>query len=170
MFRTIISACIGCFLLGEVTPLSRLLQSPTIDFGIAHHHVLSLLKTFDAREADAINYFKNIVFEQATEIAKELFIQPTVPRTYTRRHGQDTLDPEEFYRDRVFLPFLRELKANVDKRLSIFNQMRIQLLTHLRPEHITATYCLMTELYKKLTDNFFDRLPQPLKLFGELER
>ena len=28
----------------------------------------------------------------------------------------------------------------------------------------------MTELYKKLTNNFFDRLPQLLELFGELER
>ncbi len=107
-FETIISTCIACFLLGEVTPLSRLLQTATIDFGIAHHHVLSLLKTFDTREADAINYFKNIVFEQAKEIAKELLIQPTAPRTYQRRHGQDILDLEEFYRDQVFLAFNRE--------------------------------------------------------------
>ncbi|CAF2742650.1 unnamed protein product [Rotaria sp. Silwood2] len=124
-FETIISTCIACFLLGEVTPLSRLLQTPTIDFGIAHHHVLSLLKTFDTREADMVNYFKNIVFEQAKKIAKELLIQPTAPRTYQRRHGQDILDPEEFYRDQVFLPFLRELKGNIEKRLSIFNQVRI---------------------------------------------
>ncbi|CAF3245589.1 unnamed protein product [Rotaria sp. Silwood2] len=53
-------------------------------------------------------------FEQAKEIAKELFVQPTAPRTYQRRHGQHILDPEEFYRDQVFLPFLRELKTNVD--------------------------------------------------------
>ncbi|CAF1097799.1 unnamed protein product [Rotaria sordida] len=153
-FETIISTCIACFLLGEVTPLSRLLQTPTIDFGIAHHHVLSLLKTFDTREADTVNSFKNIVFEQAKEIAKELLIQPTAPRTYQRRHGQDILDPEEFYRDQVFLPFL----------------LRIQILTQLRPEHITSTSYSITELYKKLTDNFFDRLPRPLQLFGELER
>jgi len=59
--------------------LSRLLQTPTIDFGIAHHHVLSLLKTFDTREANATDYFKNIVFEQAKEIANELLVQPVVP-------------------------------------------------------------------------------------------
>lgn len=169
-FETIVSTCIACFLLSEITPLSRLLQTPTIDFGIAHHHVLSLLKTFDTRETDAINYFKNIVFEQAKEVAKELLVQPTAPRTYQRRHGQDILDPEEFYRDRVFLPFLRELKENIEKRLSIFNQIRIQILTRLRPEHITSASCSISELYKKLTDNFFDRLPQPLQLFGELER
>ncbi|CAF4647500.1 unnamed protein product, partial [Rotaria sp. Silwood2] len=109
-------------------------------------------------------------FEQAKEIAKELLVQPTAPRAYQRRHGQYILDPEEFYRDQVFLPFLRELKANVDKRLSIFSQIRIQLLTQLRPEHITSINCSTIELYKKLTDNFFDRLPQPLQLFGELER
>ncbi|CAF3245606.1 unnamed protein product [Rotaria sp. Silwood2] len=28
----------------------------------------------------------------------------------------------------------------------------------------------MTELYKKLKDNFFDRLPEPLQLFGELKK
>ncbi|CAF4787855.1 unnamed protein product, partial [Rotaria sp. Silwood2] len=89
-----------------------LLQAPTIDFGIAHHHVSSVLKTFDAREADVINYFENIVVEQAKEIAKELLVQPTAPQTYQRRYGQDILDPGEFYRGQVFLPFLRELKAN----------------------------------------------------------
>ncbi|CAF1333668.1 unnamed protein product [Rotaria sordida] len=169
-FETIICACIACFLLGEITPISRLLQTPTIDFGIAHHHVSSLLKTFDTREANAVDYFKNIVFEQAKEIAKELFVQPTASRTYQRRHGQHILDPEEFYRDQVFLHFLRELKTNVDKRLPIFGQTRIQLLTQLRPEHITSTNCSMTELYKKLKDNFFDHLPGPLQLFGELEK
>ncbi|CAF1589221.1 unnamed protein product [Rotaria magnacalcarata] len=106
--------------------------------------------------------YKNIVFEQAKEIAKELLIEPTAPRTYQRRYGQDILDPEEFYRDQVFLPLLRELKVNIEKRLSIFNQIRIQILTRLRPEHITSTSCSITELYKKLTDNFFDRLLQPL--------
>ncbi len=70
----------------------------------------------------------------------------------------------------MFLPFLRELKGNIRKRLSIFNQLRIQILTRLRPEHITSTSSSITELYKKLTDNFFDRLPQSLQLFGKLER
>ncbi|CAF3806215.1 unnamed protein product, partial [Rotaria magnacalcarata] len=37
---------------------------------------------------------------------------PTAPRTYQRRYGQDILDPEEFYRDQVFLPLLRELKCD----------------------------------------------------------
>ncbi len=104
-FETIISTCIACFLLGEVTPLSRLLQTATIDFGIAHHHVLSLLKTFDTREADAINYFKNIVFEQAKEIAKELLIQPTAPRTYQRQHSQDSLIQKNFIVIQCFFLF-----------------------------------------------------------------
>ena len=137
---------------------------------MAHHHVSSLLKTFDAREVNAVDYFNNIVFEQDKEIAKELFVQPSAPRTYQRRHGKHILDPEEFYRDQVFLPFLRELKANTDKRLSVFGHPRIQLLTQLRPECITATNCSTTELYKKLTEQFSGRLPQPLQLFGELER
>ncbi len=169
-FETIICTCIASFLLSEITPLSRLLQTPTIDFGIAHNHVLSLVKTFDTREKNAIDYFKNIVFEQAKEIADELFIQPAVPGSYQRRHGQNILDPEEFYRDRVFLPFLRELKANVGKRLSIFSRPRIQLLTQLRPECITAASCSTIELYKKLKTEFLDHLPQPLQLFGEVER
>ncbi len=169
-FETIISICIACFLLSEITPLSRLLQTPTIDFGVAHHHVLSLLNTFDTREIDAVNYFKNVVFEQAKQISEELFVQPAAPRTYQRRHGQQTLDSEEFYRDQVFLPFLRELRVNIDKRLSIFGQPRIQLLTQLRPEHITSTNCSTMVLYKKLIEEFSGRLPQPLELFGELER
>jgi hypothetical protein len=110
------------------------------------------------------------VFDQAKEIAKELFVQLAAPRSYQRRHGKQVLDPEEFYRDQVFLPFLRELRANIDKRLSVFGQSRIQLLTQLRPEHITSANCSTTELYKKLTEQFSDRLPEPLQLFGELQR
>ncbi|CAF3876277.1 unnamed protein product, partial [Rotaria magnacalcarata] len=154
----------------EITPLSRLLQTSTIDFGIVHNHVLSLLKRFDTRETNANDYFKNIVFEQAKEIAYELLVQPVVPRSYQRRHGQHILDPEEFFRDQGFLPFLCELKANADKRLSVFSHSRIQLLTQLRPERITATSCSTAELYKRLKEEFLDRLPQPFQLFGELER
>ncbi|CAF2160173.1 unnamed protein product [Rotaria magnacalcarata] len=169
-FETIVCTCITSFLLSEITPLSRLLQTSTIDFGVAHQHVLSLLKTFDIRQTNASDYFKNIVFEQAIEVAKELFVQPEVPRSYQRRNGQSILDPEEFYRDHVFLPFLIELKANVDKRLSVFSHTRIQLLTQVRPECITAAACSTTELYKKLKQEFSERLPQPLQLFGEVER
>ena len=43
-----------------------------------------LLKTFDAREVNAVDYFNNIAFEQGKEIAKELFVQPSAPRTYQR--------------------------------------------------------------------------------------
>ncbi|CAF1397927.1 unnamed protein product [Rotaria sordida] len=105
-FETITSLCAACFLLSEITPLSRLLQTPTIDFGIAHHQVLSLLNTFETRETNATDYFKNIVFEQAKQISEELFIQPAAPRTHQRRHGHRLLDPEEFYRDQneMYLP------------------------------------------------------------------
>ncbi|CAF1468940.1 unnamed protein product [Rotaria sordida] len=105
-FETITSLCVACFLLSEITPLSRLLQTPTIDFGIAHHQVLSLLNTFETRETNATDYFKNIVFEQAKQISEELFIQPAAPRTHQRRHGHRLLDPEEFYRDQneMYLP------------------------------------------------------------------
>lgn len=169
-FETIVCTCIASFLLSEITPLSRLLQTPTIDYGIAHNHVLALLKTFDTREMNANDYFENVVFEQAKEIAEELFVQPVVPRSHQRRHGPDILDPQEFYREKVFLPVLRELRANIDKRLSVFSQSRIQLLTLLRPERITATSVSTADLYKKLKAEFSGRLPQPLQLFSEIER
>ncbi|CAF4607832.1 unnamed protein product, partial [Rotaria sp. Silwood2] len=154
----------------EINPLSRLLQTPTIDFGVTHHHVLSLLNTFDTRETNAVNYFKSVAFEKAKQISEELLVQPAVPRTYQRRHGQQTLDPEEFYRDQVFLSFLLELRENIDKRLSVFGQPRTQLLTQLRPEHITSMNCSTMVLYQKLIEEFSGHLPQPLQLFGELER
>ena len=169
-FETIICTCISSFLLSEITPLSRLLQTPTIDFGIAHNHVLALLKIFDTRENNGSDYFENVVFEQAKEIGNELFVQPVVPRSHQRRNGQNTLEPQEFYREKVFLPFLRELKANVEKRLSIFSNSRIQLLTQLRPERMAPTNCSTAELYKQLKTAFVDRLPQPLQLFSEIER
>jgi hAT family C-terminal dimerisation region len=169
-FEMIMCTCIACFILSEITPLSRLLQTPCLDFGIAHHHVESLLVTLDSREANAAAIFHSVVFEQAREIAQVLFVQPSVPRSYQRRHGQTVLDPEMFYREQVFLPFVRELRANIAKRLSVFGQPRIQLLTRLRPEFITSTDCSTIELHKQLKEEFLDRLPQPLQLFCEIER
>ena len=69
-----------------------------------------------------------------------------------------------------FFLLLRELEANIDKRLSVFGHPRIQLLTQLGPECNTATNCSTTELYKKFIEQFSDRFPQPLQLFSELER
>jgi hypothetical protein len=49
--------------------------------------------------------------------------------------------------------------------------LKISCLNKLiRPERITATSCSATELYKKLKEEFLDRLPQPFQLFGEVER
>ena len=153
-----------------MTPLSRLLQTPSLDFGIAHHHLKSLLKTFDSREVNAHAIFRSVIFDQAKEIANELFVQPLAPRSYQRRHGRSLLEPEAFDREQVFLPFLRELRTNVNDRLSVFGQLRIKILTQLRPEHITSANCCTAELYKQLKETFVDRLPQPMQLFGEIER
>lgn len=142
----IVCTSIACFLLSEVTSLSRLLQTPPLNFGIAHHHLKSLLKTFDSREVDAHAIFRSVIFDQAKEIVNELFVQPLAPRSYQRRHGRSLLESEAFYREQVFLRFLRELRTNVNDRLSVFGQPRIKILTQLRPEHITSANCCAAEL------------------------
>ena len=64
--------------------------------------------------------------------------------------------------DRAFSP--------AHKRLSVFGQPCIQLLTRLRPEFITSADCSTIELHKQLKEAFLDRLPQPMQLFSDIER
>lgn len=168
-FEHIVCTCISCFLLSEITPLSRLLQTPTLDFATAQRHVVQLDATLQEREADPHSFFKNIVYEQACEIAKELFVNPVLPRAHQRRLAKSMIETEDFYGEKVFIPFLHELRFSINKRLTVFAQPRLQLLTQLRPERI-AIISSVAELYKELKEKFGTRLPQPMQLYGELER
>lgn len=168
-FEHIVCTCIGCFVLSEVTPLSRLLQTPTLDFATAARFVAKLDATLQEREADSHGFFKNIVYAQACEIAKELFTTPALPRSHQRRLSKTAVEPEDFFRENVFVPFLHDLRVGVKERLSVLQQPRVQLLTQLRPERIVAVESIAT-LYKELRNLFEHRLPQPMQLFAELER
>ena len=168
-FERIVCTCIGCFLLSEVIPLSRLLQTPTLDFATAQRHVVKLDATLQEREADPRSFFKNLVYEQACEIAKELFVNPVLLRAHQRRLAKSMIETEDFYREVVVTPFLHELRFSINKRLSVFAQPRPQLLTQLRPEPIVIISSV-AELYKGLKEKFGTRLPQPMQFYGGLER
>ncbi|CAF4506573.1 unnamed protein product, partial [Rotaria magnacalcarata] len=77
-------------------------------------------------------------------------------------------NPEIFYCDRVYLPFLDELINNISGRLSSLKCERIILSSKLRPELILRENSF--ELSKSLSKQFADRLPSPLQLNSELER
>ena len=157
-FEHIVCTCIGCFLLSEITPLSRLLRKPTLDFATAQRHVVTLDATLQEREADPHLFFKNIVYEQACEIAKELFVTPVLRRAHQRRLAKSMIETQDFYREKVFIPFLHELRFSINKRLSVFAQPRLQLLPQLRPERIVILSSV-AELYKELKEKFGARFP-----------
>ncbi|CAF4563490.1 unnamed protein product, partial [Rotaria magnacalcarata] len=119
----------------------------------------------------AQDYFDNVIYSHAGELCKELFVTPTIPRHAVLSYRkQNTLvpNPEIFYCDRVYLPFLDELINNISGRLSSLKWERIILLSKLRPELILRENSF--ELSKSLSKQFADRLPSPLQLNSELER
>ncbi|CAM4768899.1 unnamed protein product [Rotaria magnacalcarata] len=170
-FQHIISTCISCFLLSDIVPISRLLQTETLDFSSANQHVEELLHKFEQRKLQAQDYFDNVIYSHAGELCKELFVTPTIPRHAVlsyRKQNTPVPNPEIFYCDRVYLPFLDELINNISGRLSSLKCERIILLSKLRPELILRENSF--ELSKSLSKQFADRLPSPLQLNSELER
>jgi len=170
-FQHIVTTCISCFLLSDIVPLSRLLQSETLDFSIANRYVDDLLDTFEHRKRQAHDYFHNIIYSHVNELCKELFVEPSIPRhsiLVLRRKNISISDPEEFYRDYVYLPFLNELISNIHRRLSILKNPRIILLSKLRPEIIVQEKSF--ELTLQLLKQFCNHLPCPLQLNSELQR
>jgi hypothetical protein len=51
------STCILCFLLSDIVPLSRLLQTETLDFASANQYVDNLLDTFQQRKHQVQDFF-----------------------------------------------------------------------------------------------------------------
>ncbi|CAF2610903.1 unnamed protein product [Rotaria sp. Silwood2] len=170
-FQHIISTCISCFLLSDIAPISRLLQTETLDFSSANRYVDDLLDTFEQRKHRARDYFHNVINSHAHELCKELFVTPSIPRHSVlalRKQNMSICDPEEFYCDHAYLPFLNELINNTKSRLSGLKSERIILLSKLRPEVIVNEKPF--ELAKHLSKQFADRLPSPLQLNSELAR
>ncbi|CAF4591068.1 unnamed protein product, partial [Didymodactylos carnosus] len=170
-FQHIISTCIPCFLLSDIVPISRLLQTETLDFSSANRYVDNLLDIFEQRKRQAQDYFHNVVYSHVDELCKELFITPSIPRhsiLALRKKNMSICDPEQFYCDHIYLPFLDELINNIKSRLSGLKSERIILLSTLRPERIINEK--LFELTKHLSKQFADRLPSPLQLNSEIER
>ncbi|CAF1368897.1 unnamed protein product [Didymodactylos carnosus] len=70
-FQHIISTCISCFLLSDIVPISRLLQTETLDFSSANRYVDNLLDIFEQRKRQAQDYFHNVVYSHVDELCKE---------------------------------------------------------------------------------------------------
>ncbi|CAF4304781.1 unnamed protein product [Rotaria sp. Silwood2] len=169
-FQHIISTCISCFLLSEIIPTSRLLQTETLDFSSANRCVDDLLDTLDQRKQQAQDYVHNVIYSHADALRKELFVTPSIPSHSTlamRKQNMSVCDPEMFYCDYVYLPYLDELVNNVKSRLSGLKGERIVLLSKLRPEVIINEK--LFELTKHLLKQFASRLLSPLQLSSELE-
>ncbi|CAF3049757.1 unnamed protein product [Rotaria sp. Silwood2] len=71
-FQHIISTCISWFLLSDIIPISRLLQTETLNFSSANRYIDDLLDTFEQRKHQAQDYFRNVIYSHADELCKEL--------------------------------------------------------------------------------------------------
>ena len=170
-FQHVTSTSISCFLLSEIVPVSRMLQTETLDFSSANRYIDDLLDKLEQQKYDAQDYFHNVVYSHVDQLCKELFITPCIPRhslLALKKQNLPISDPEKYYCDHVYIPFLEELINNIKSRLSSLKSERIILLSKLRPEIITNEKTF--ELTKCLSKQFADRLPSPLQLHSELER
>ena len=120
-FQNVMSTCISCFLLSDIVPISRLLQTESLDFSSANQYVDELLHKFEQRKDQARDYFHNVIYSHVDELCKELFITPTIPRhsiLNCRKQNIPTINPEQFYCNHVYLAFLDDLINNIKSRLT----------------------------------------------------
>lgn len=100
-------------------PLSRLLQTPSLDTNRASTAVTNTMATLKERRIKCDDIFKQIFFETKA-LAEELDVELKLPRrtgSQTKRSNHPG-DVEEYYRRSIYIPLLDNVCADLTSRLS----------------------------------------------------
>lgn len=100
-------------------PLSRLLQTPSLDVNQASSAVSNTMTTLQERRFKCDEIFKDIFFE-TSHLAEELDVDMKLPRLTSRqtKRSNHPGDIEEYYRRSVYIPLLDNVCADLTSRLS----------------------------------------------------
>lgn len=115
----LISMLVLIDILKMTLPLSRLLQTPSLDSNKASQAVTNTLTTIQAKRTQAATNF-NKVFVEFTELAKELDVEVRLPRLASKQTKRANHDgtPEEYYRRSIYIPLLDNVSSDLSTRLS----------------------------------------------------
>ena len=166
-FDFIICLVIVSRMLKITRPLTKQLQSPTIDV-VACQDEVNLLYTMLERDRNEIAELNQKWFEEAVKIAEKVGTTPSKPRTAkSQQHRSNTPSesPSEHYRRVVSIPFLDHLITQIDSRFTDEN-MKLLYVSYGLPANVLKTNWM--ENFSVFLSMYTDDLPEPHYLQTEL--
>ncbi|XP_054278286.1 52 kDa repressor of the inhibitor of the protein kinase-like [Macrosteles quadrilineatus] len=100
-------------------PLSRLLQTPSLDSNMASQAVTNTLTTIQVKRTQVETNFSK-VFVEFTELAKVVDVEVRLPRLASKqtKRSNHPGTPEEYYRRSIYIPLLDNVSNDLSTRLS----------------------------------------------------
>lgn len=144
-------------------PVSNILQGVSMDRLKVQNHVAELTNIFRMHRENAELHFKEL-FSKSLNTAEHLDVEIKIPRQASRQTYRDNtpaLNPEEYYKRILFIPYLDSLITSLNNRFCENNRKSFALF-NLHPSQIRATnrenfidiVKLIEEHYKY--DNFYE--------------
>lgn len=101
-------------------PVSRLLQSTSLDLANASSAIEGIKEIFDKKRAMCVSEFHKI-FLEASNLVEEIGCEikmPRIAKTQTHRDNYPATDAEQFYLRSIYVPLLDTIKSDITTRLS----------------------------------------------------
>ena len=106
-------------ILKEINTLSRTLQPVELDLMKAFDYVDHIMERFNVYRSDAKNIF-NEIFNEANEIAEQYEIEVNIPRICRKQVNRPNYkceSNEDYFRVRVYIPFLDHIISSLEENL-----------------------------------------------------
>lgn len=146
-----IALCVCARFARLLLPISKILQDPKMDLVQCVNEIQGIVCVLQNCREDCDEDFKRI-FENTQELCSGTICIPRRAGRQTMRPNYSTDDPEVFYRQAIYLPYLDGLLVDIKSRFSKHVELAARL-QHLLPKYVVcAEYkdirpCL--ELYKE---------------------
>lgn len=113
----------------QLEPVANILQGISIDQYAVHGHVSSLINIFKGHRNNADSEFHNLM-TKVKEVAEQIGVEIKVPRTTSKqvyRANHSSVNPEDYYRQSLFIPYLDSLISSLSDRFSDTNKSSFSL-------------------------------------------
>ena len=156
--------------LSHMSGLTVKLQKKTNDIFKAFSMVTEVKATYKRLRANLPTHFDEI-YDQAVTMAEKVGVAPTAPRIAERqrhRANAPAVDPKEYYRVNVAVPFFDHIISELDDQFSSLT-LRVSKLLGLVPSVIQESRVTAQQL-TGLVDLYKDDLPSPQLFSSEFQR
>ena len=169
-FRFILTLVVTKNVLAYTKGLSVKLQGRWQDIIRAHDNIKSVRQSLeDARKN--VDLFHSTWFQEASQIASAVNVEPSVPRTthrQTKQANTPASSPSEYYQRVITIPFLDHLITELKDRFSEHNERAVKILTLLPPSIFEMEGTLKEEHISGFLSLYRSELPSPSTLNTEL--